>query len=230
MGNMGYGYGYFYYAIAMMVLGVVMQNPWLLIPIGLVFLARRWIPDPLVYVRTFGRISTLQRQIEANPSNVTARRDLAVIYLDRMRPGRAAELLADARKRFPDDAELLFLTGLAAFRRGQYEQALDPLVQSVDRDPRLRFGEPYLLAGDALVQLGRTEEAIDAYDRYLSKSSSSLEGLVKKARAHRKLGEAEAAKKDLDEALRTWGQIPGFQRRKQIGWWFRAQLDRILGG
>ena len=226
---MGYGYGYFYYAIAMMVLGLVMQSPWLLIPIGLVFLARRWIPDPMVYVRTFGRISALSRQIEANPSNVTARRDLAVIYLDRMRPGRAAELLADARKRFPDDAELLFLTGLAAFRRGRYEEALDPLVQSVARDPRLRFGEPYLLAGDALARLGRNEEAIDAYDRYVANASSSIEGLVKKARVHRLLGEAEAAKKDLDEALKTWGQIPGFQRRKQLGWWLRAQLDRVFG-
>lgn len=226
---MGYGYGYFYYMIAMMAFGLVSQNPWLLIPIGLLFLLRRWIPDPWVYVRTFGRISALNRQIEANPSNVTARRDLAVIYLDRMRPGRAAELLADARKRFPDDAELLFLTGLAAFRQGKYEQALDPLVQSVDRDPRLRFGEPYLLAGDALSELGRTEEAIDAYDRYLSTSSSSVEGLVKKARAHRRLGEKDAAKNDLDEALRTWGQIPGFQRRKQVGWWLRAQLDRVLG-
>lgn len=226
---MGYGYGYFYYMLAMMAFGLVSQNPWLLLPIGLVFLARRWIPDPWVYLRTFGRISRLSRQIEANPSNVTARRDLAVIYLDRMRPGRAAELLAEARKRFPDDAELLFLTGLAAFRRGQYDQALDPLVQSVTRDPRLRFGEPYLLAGDALMQLGRTEEAIDAYDRYVQKSSSSVEGFVKKARAHRKAGEKDAAKKDLDEALRTWGQIPGFQRRKQLGWWVRAQMDRVIG-
>jgi tetratricopeptide (TPR) repeat protein len=226
---MGYGYGYFYYMLAMMAFGLVSQNPWLLIPIGLVWLCRRWIPDPWVYVRTFGRISSLSRQIEANPSNVTARRDLAVIYLDRLRPGRAAELLADARKRFPNDAELLFLSGLAAFRRGRYEEALDPLVQAVQEDPRLRFGEPYLLAGDSLMALGRTEEAIDAYDRFLSTSSSSIEGLVKKARAHRALAERDAAKKDLDEALRTWGQIPGFQRRKQIGWWVRAQIDRLLG-
>jgi tetratricopeptide (TPR) repeat protein len=76
--------------------------------------------------------------------------------------------------------------------------------------------------------LGRTDEAIDAYDRYLSTSSSSVEGLVKKARAHRKLGEKAAAKKDLDDALSTWGQIPGFQRRKQFAWWVRAQLDRLI--
>ena len=82
----------------------------------------------------------ISRQIEANPSNVTARRDLAVIYLDRLRPGRAAELLADARKRFPDDAELLFLTGLAAFRRGRYEEALASFRTALAA--RERLGKP----------------------------------------------------------------------------------------
>jgi tetratricopeptide (TPR) repeat protein len=223
------GYGYFTYYIAMFALTYLVQYPPLLVGVVVLFLLRRWIPDPFVFFRTFGRISTLRRQIEANPANVTARRDLAVIYLDRLRPGTAAQLLADARKRFPEDPELLYLSGLAAFRKGDYEGALGPLVKSVELDPRLRFGEPYLLAGDALMALGRTDEAIDAYDRYLSKSSSSVEGLVKKSRAHAKAGEKDAQKKDLDEALTTWGQIPGFQRRKQVGWWLRAHLDRVLG-
>jgi tetratricopeptide (TPR) repeat protein len=223
------GYGYFSYYIAMIALTWLVQYPPLLVGVVVLFLARRWIPDPFVFFRTFGRISTLRRQIEANPSNVTARRDLAMIYLDRLRPGTAAALLADARKRFPEDPELLYLSGVASFRQGKYEAALDPLVKSVSLDPRLRFGEPYLVAADALMALGRTDEAIDAYDRYLSKSSSSIEGLVKKARAHGKAGEKDAQKKDLEEALKTWGQIPGFQRRKQLGWWLRAQLDRVFG-
>ncbi len=223
------GYGYFSYYIAMIAITYLVQYPPLLVGVVVLFLLRRWIPDPFVFFRTFGRISSLRRQIEANPSNVTARRDLALIYLDRLRPGAAHGLLEDARKRFPDDPELLFLSGLAAYRKGDHEAALAPLVKSVELDPRLRFGEPYLLAGDALMALGRTEEAIDAYDRYLSKSSSSIEGLVKKARAHAKAGEADAQKKDLQEALKTWGQIPGFQRRRQLGWWVRAHLDRVLG-
>jgi tetratricopeptide (TPR) repeat protein len=227
MGTMGYGY--FSYYIAMIALTYLVQYPPLLVGVVVLFLARRWIPDPFVFFRTFGHISRLKRQIEANPSNATARRDLAMIYLERLRPGTAAQLLADARKRFPDDPELLYLSGLASYRKGDYEAALAPLVKSVELDPRLRFGEPYMLAGDALMALGRTEEAIDAYDRYLSKSSSSIEGLVKKARAHAKAGEKDAQKKDLAEALKTWGQIPGFQRRKQFGWWLRAQLDSVFG-
>ncbi len=215
---MGYGSYWIYYMVAMLALGAFTQYPALLIGAAVIFVLRRWIPNPMAYFRTFGRISTLKRQIEANPANATARRDLALIYLDRMRPGTASVLLADARKRFPEDPELLFLSGLASCRKGDYEAALGPLVKSVELDPRLRFGEPYLLAGDALMALGRTEEAIDAYDRFLSTSSSSIEGFVKKARAHGKAGEKDAQQKDLKEALSTWGQIPGFQRRRQVGW------------
>ena len=216
---MGYGSYWIYYMVAMVGLSAATRYPWLLGFVVVIFLLRRWIPNPMAYFRTFGRISTLTRQIEANPANATARRDLAVIYLDRMRPGTAATLLADARKRFPDDPELLYLSGLAACRKGDYEAALGPLVRSVELDPRLRFGEPYLLAGDALMALGRADEAIDAYDRFLRSSSSSVEGFVKRARAHAKAGEKDGQKKDLAEALTTWAQIPGFQRRKQVGWW-----------
>ena len=93
----------------------------------------------------------------------------------------------------------------------------------------MRFGEPYLLAGDCLAKTGRFDEAIDAYDRFLSVNSSSIEGHVKKARAHAKTNEPEASKREIKEALWTWNQIPGFQKRAQFGWWLRAQLARITG-
>jgi tetratricopeptide (TPR) repeat protein len=205
------------------------QYPPLLVGVVLFFLLRRFIPDPWVLLRTLGRISTLKRLIDANPANVTARRDLAMIYLQQRRPGAALEKIEEALRRFPEDAELLYLKGLAHHMRGEHELATKPLVDAVQADPRLRFGEPYLLAGDCLLELGKHEEAIDAYDRFLSVNSSSVEGHVKKARAHARADEKPAAKKELDEALRTWGQIPGFQRRHQLGWWLRAHLARLIG-
>jgi tetratricopeptide (TPR) repeat protein len=175
-----------------------------------------------------GRISRLSREIDSNPSNVTARRDLAVLYLERLRPGRAAKLLEEARERFPNDAELLFLNGLAYRKMGEPERALDPLVRAVEIDPRLRFGEPYLVAGDALSDLGRNAEAVDAYERYVSACSSSVEGHVKLSRALRRAGEDKPARDALDSAFDTFRQIPGYKRRRELGWYLRAQLDRLF--
>lgn len=220
--------GYFGYYVMWMVLTYVAEYPPLLVGLVVIFLLRRFVPDPWVLFRTMGRISALRRQIEANPANVTARRDLAAIYLERLQPGAALTLLDQALARFPDDAELLYLRGLALVRRGKHEEALSPLVRAVAIDPRVRFGQPYLVAGDALTALGRTEQAIDSYERFVDANGSSLEGHVKLARAHAAAKDAAASRKSLDEALSTWAQIPGYARRSQVGWWLRAHALRLM--
>ncbi len=223
---MGY---YWAYYLALMAVSALAQYPPLLIGIVGFVVLRPFLPDPVVLWRTFGRVQRLRRQIEANPANVTARRDLALVYLDRLRPGRALELVEEARKRFPEDAELLFLKGVAHHRRGQHEEALDPLVEAVALDPRLRFGEPYLVAGDALRALGKTTEATDALQRFVRSNGSSLEGHVKLALVQRDARDDDASRAALDEAFRTWRQLPGYQRRQQVGWYLRALLLRITG-
>ena len=86
------------------------------------------------------------------------------MYLERSRPKRALELITEARKRHPNDAELLFLTGLAQARTRAHEPALESLIQAVGIDPRVGFGEPYRVAGDVLMKLNRNavdEPALD---------------------------------------------------------------------
>lgn len=220
--------GYWAYYLAVLVAYWAADHPAILGALVLFVVARRWIPDPWVLLRTFGRIRALKAQIAANPANATARRDLARIYLERLRPGAALRLIDEARQRDRDSAELLFLRGLALHRTGKHEQALEPLVEAVERDPRVGFGAAYLVAGDALTELGRHEQAIDAYDRFLEKNSSSIEGHTKLALAHNRAGEEREAKDALREARATWGQIPGYTKRKQIGWYVRAQLYRLV--
>jgi tetratricopeptide (TPR) repeat protein len=223
---MGY---YWAYYLALAAASALMQYPPLLVGVVVLLLVRPFLPDPVVLWRTFGRVQALRRQILANPANVTARRDLAVVYLERLRPRRALELVDEARQRFPADAELLFLKGVAHHRRGQHEDALAPLVEAVAIDPRLRFGEPYLVAGDALRALGRTTEAIDAFEHFVASNGSSLEGHVKLSLAHRDANDAPGGERALDEAFRTWGQLPAYQRRKQLGWYLRALVLRLTG-
>jgi tetratricopeptide (TPR) repeat protein len=220
--------GYLGYYLAWIVVMMVVQYPPLAVGLLVIFVMQRFVPDPFVLFRTMGRIHALRRQIEANPANVTARRDLAMVYVERLRPGAALQLLDEARKRFPDDAELLYLTGLAHYRKGEAERALDPLVKAVAIDPRVRFGEPYLVAGDALRALNRTNEAIDAYERYVGANSSSVQGHVKLALAHRAAKDGKAAKQQLDEAFKTWSAVPGYKKRKELAWWLYAWLCTLV--
>lgn len=219
--------GYWTYYLAWIALTYALQRPWLMVGALIFFVLRPFIPDPVVLVRTFGRIRALESQIAANPANVTARRDLAVLWLERMRPGRAKDLLDEARRRHPDDAELLYLTGVARLRSGDAEGALEPLVKCVEIDPRIRFGEPYIVAAEALLRLGRLEEAEDALERYVSSNSSSVQGYVRLAAVRKDRGNGEGAKAALAEALSTWAQMPPYRRRSEFGWWVRAQIARL---
>lgn len=222
---MGY---YWVYYLAVLLAYWAVDHPAVLVVIVLFLVLRRWIPDPWVLLRTFGRIRQLRAQIAANPANVTARRDLARIYLERLRPGAALRLLEQALERDRESPELLFLRGLALHRTGKHEAALDPIVQAVAIEPRVGFGEAYLVAGDALSELSRSEEAIDAYERFLEKNSSSVQGWVKLARAHGAAKEKDDAKRALDEAFATWRQIPGYRRRQELAWYLRAHVARLF--
>jgi tetratricopeptide (TPR) repeat protein len=220
--------GYLAYYLLWFGLAYASHYPGLAVGAVVVYLCRGFLPDPWVWLRTLGRIRSLRSDIAANPANVTARRDVARLYLERRRPRTALTFLDEARKRHPDDPELLYLTGLARYRAGDAEGALDPLVRAVDLRPGLLFGEPYLVAGDALLRLGRPAEAEDAFDRFVHANTSSVQGFVKLARARQKGGDADGARAALREALETWRQVPGFKRRRELGWWLEANLRRLV--
>ena len=123
---------------------------------------------------------------------------------------------------------LLFLSGLARLRSGDAAGALDPLVRVVEIEPRLLHGEPFRVAAEALLKLGRLEEAEDALSRFVQINSSSVEGYTRLARVRHDRGDKTGANEAIEEALQTFKQMPGYLRRKQIGWWLRAHLANML--
>lgn len=216
--------GYWIYYLLFGVAWYAIEHPIVLVPIVLFFALKRFIPDPWVLAKTFAHSGRLRDQIRANPSNVTARRDMAMIYLQRLRPKKALEVLKPALEREPESAELQYLAGLASFRSGDSEAALTPLVAAVASDPGVRFGDAYRVAGDALMKLGRHDGAIDAYEHFVDVNSSSVEGWAKLSMAHKAAGEGDDAGKALREAKRTWAVLPGYKRRQEWRWRLRAQF------
>jgi tetratricopeptide (TPR) repeat protein len=205
-------------------LAIVSAHPSVLILIVVVFVARRWLPDPILYFRHAGRVNSLQQQVELNPANATARAQLAEIWLAKRRPRRAIPLLQQALQRDEKSAELRYLLGVAFVRAGKPSEALEPLAAALAADPKLRYGSAYLAIGDALAAVGRNEEAIEAYQRFIKINTSSLEGYCKLARVLRRSGDTAGADKTCREAVDTYRVLPRYQRRKQFGWWLRAKF------
>ncbi|MDB4935110.1 MAG: hypothetical protein JWP87_2082, partial [Labilithrix sp.] len=155
--------GYWSYYLLSICLAYALHNP-AAAGLALAFwLCRGFLPDPVVLLRTWGRISKLRAEIELNPSNMLATRDLARLYLEHKRPKKAIALIEQTRERMAkstrhpqgslDDAELLFQLGIARMKSGQTEAALVPLVAAFGIEPEVVGGDDYVVCAEGLSKL-----------------------------------------------------------------------------
>ncbi|MDB4969150.1 MAG: hypothetical protein JWN44_4839 [Myxococcales bacterium] len=216
--------GYLAYYLFFFAASWALRYPYLLLAAVGVWLFRRWLPDPYLFFKHAGHVRRLRAEIKQNADNVTARRDLAKVWIEKKRPRRAIPLLEQARQRDHESAELPFLLGKALFMAGRGEESLPLLVEAAGRNEKQRYGEAYLVAGKALAKLGRWAEAEDAFTRYVTIHSSSVEGQVLLACVRRELKDVAGAKQAMREALETFAQVPRFRRRAELKWYLRARL------
>jgi hypothetical protein len=87
-----------------------------------------------------------------------------------------------------------------------------------------RYGEAYLGAATALERLKRYDQAEEALGMCASFNSSLIEPLVRLSRVRRARGDQAGARDALRAARKTFGDLPGFMRRRQLGWVVRAYL------
>lgn len=218
----GWGSYYLFWIVAPAIIAAMSSHPAVLLVVAVGFLARRWLPDPFLFLRYQGRIASLRTEVSANPGNITARRDLARIWLEKHRPRRALPLLAEALARDPEAKELLYLQGLAQLAAGEHAVAVETFIALVQRDPAFRYGEAYLRAGDALMALERWDDADDAFERFARINSSSIEGRYKRARVKGARKDADGRRDAVRDLREVWRALPSFQRRHQLGWYLRA--------
>lgn len=218
--------GYLGYYFAWLALSYLIRQPWLLAGLVVLWLLRGVVPPPGALFGALSRAGRLREQVRVNRANITARRDLATIYIALLRPSRAVPLLEEGLTLAPEDAELLYLLGLALHRAGRHDEALPRLLAALERDQRLRHGMPYLVAGQVLLALSRWDDAVDAFERYLDFNSSDVAAYTLLARAHAAQRDPAAARKWLLGGLETWHGLPGAMKRRQFGAYLKAQLAR----
>ena len=84
------------------------------------------------------------------------------------------------------------------------------------------YGDAYLRAVDALMALGRWDDADDALERYLKMNNSNVEGRFKRVRVCKARKDDEGARKALADLRGVWRLLPSYQRRKELGWYIRS--------
>ncbi len=120
--------------------------------------------------RTDRLLERLQARLRERPTDQNAAAQLGAAYLQKARetgdPGyyaRADGILAQALELQPDHGEALAARGALALARHQFEAALAWGQQALAQNPG--SAASYGVVGDALVELGRYDEAIAAIQR-----------------------------------------------------------------
>ena len=169
-------------------------------------------PSPAPGSATADEIERLQSAIDADPSDAGAQRDLGFALLQRVRETADPGLYAPAEAAFerarslaPDDP--LVLVGIGSLQLGKHDfaAALETARRAIDLAPRTAIARA--IEVDALVELGRYDEADDAAAAMLALGSdlTTLSRVSYLAELH---GQLDVAVTAMREATKSEGVAP----------------------
>lgn len=169
------------------------ENPDVLYNLGLAYMGKRR-PD-LAEQR-------LLKAIMLKPNNSTARNDLGVAYLDLKRWDNAIEQFKIVKNDlfYANSENATINLGLAYLGKGDYEKALDEfriVATSNPRNPVI-----YVSLGRGLFAMGKTDEAIEEYNKALSIYSEYGAAYYYLGLAYLKKADKEAARKAFQQTIR----------------------------
>jgi len=121
------------------------------------------------------QIEEAERELEENPKDPDAIKELAALYYQNGRYDDAARVLREGREVAPNDEEIPFLLGQVYLQEAQatpgeeqdklYAQAGDAFAAAVEIEPDDE--QAYLYAGESYDRAGEPAEAIKYYNGYL---------------------------------------------------------------
>lgn len=188
----------------------------------------RFLPDPVAFGRRWMRASRLERELINNPHDRRARYELAEIMIGRRRYARAVELLKPNLEAGDDDVPTLYLMGVACLGAGHHQQGEALLDEAAKADPGFRLGGIELERGRWRLRRGDGKGAVEALRKMVAIRRGTVEGRFLLARALEVSGDDGAGALMREEAWREYVASPGFQRRAERFWAWRARPSRPL--
>lgn len=161
---------------------------------------------------TVGLIRSLQEVLRARPGDPESLKLLGLAYQQRYRESadpsyltRAAGLFRQALKRKPGDADATAGLAGVALSRHDFRRGLELAREARRLAPS--SAAPYAAVGDALVELGRYQEAFAAFDK-MTELRPSLTSYARVAYARELLGRPREAIEAMSLALDASGGTP----------------------
>ncbi|MFC1490926.1 tetratricopeptide repeat protein [Candidatus Latescibacterota bacterium] len=109
--------------------------------------------------------NTLMKVLDITPDDPLALNNLAYMYLENNKNySKAIDLVNQALEAEPDNGAYLDTLGWAYYLKGNYKKARKNIEKALKVANEVDKGVIYKHYGDILVKLGKTNDAIDAYN------------------------------------------------------------------
>lgn len=200
----------------------------LILLIVLYLLDRRFIGLFPSFVKPFKRsrrLTQLRNELAANPHNTGSKLEAARILMEKKQYHQALEYLEQVRPIMEDSADVRYEIGLCQLKLGQMEEGERLILQSLEMNPRLKYGEPYLRLGEA-VSVTHPERAIGYLEQFRSEHSSSCEAYYKLGKLYGQLGRQHEAAEAFRETVQIYRSLPKYKRRTERRWALLAGFQR----
>ncbi|MGP0583610.1 tetratricopeptide repeat protein [Paenibacillus timonensis] len=209
----------------------LLGNPFLAIIVLLLivyFIDRRYVglfPSLSKPLKRGRSISRLRQQLAASPFDVSAKRELARLLLERKKFAEAHRLLEEAKEASETSAEFWDDLGTACLGLGQIEEGEAHMLHALSLNERVKYGQPYLRLASAFRERD-PQKALQYAARFGEIQSSSSEAYYLLGSLYQSLGSKEEAKQAFDESIAIYRSLPKYKKRQERRWALRSFLKR----
>jgi tetratricopeptide (TPR) repeat protein len=211
---------------------LVIGNPLvaLLIVLAIIYLGQAQFTGryvrPIAFLQSRREIAGLRITLETNPEDASAHNDLGRILALKGIFVEALPHLEKAHRRSPEAVETAFFYGYTRLALGEEDEGLALIEEALEKKPRMRYGEPYLLTGDVYEKRGRWDAAIPWYETFTRLNTESVEGFYKLGRCYAEMGRAGDARAAFAGAVAAYRQAPRYIRRSARPWYWKSRWRR----
>lgn len=206
-------------------------NPFIAILVLLLiiyFIDRRYVgllPSVSKPFKRGRRISQLRQQLAASPFDVSSKRELARLLIERKKFEEAHALLMEARDASESSAEFWDDLGTAALGLGRIDEGEQHILQALSLNERVKYGQPYLRLASAFREQD-PQKALQYAARFGEIQSSSSEAYYLLGSLYQSLGSKEEARKAYNESIAIYRSLPKYKKRQERKWFWRSTMKR----
>lgn len=192
------------------------------------FIDRRFIgllPSISKPFRRSRNISRLRQQITLNQFDVSSKRELARLLLERRKFTEAYDLLLGVQASSETSAEYWNDLGTASLGLGRIEEGETHILRALQLNERVKYGEPYLHLASAYRAVD-PQKALKYAAKFGEIQSSSSEAFFLLGVLYQSLDQKVEAKRALDESIAIYRTLPKYKKRHERKWALRSFFKR----